>query len=127
MRFSTSLLLSLLACPAIISGVALSSLGHKLTARWSKVMAHSLTPRSGHVSFLIDSDLYTFGGYAEQMKLQTVHRYPINDLMKLTFQKSTEWIQNKSDRATIGWDNIEQFGDVPSKRLVSASVVLNGR
>ena len=90
-------------------------------------MAHSLTPRSGHVSFLIDSDLYTFGGYAEQMQLQTVHRYPINDLMKLKFQKSTEWIQNKSDRATIGWDNIEHCGDVPSKRLVSASVVLNGR
>ena len=90
-------------------------------------MAHSLKPRSGHVSFLIDSDLYTFGGYAEQMQLQTVHRYPINDLMKLTFQKSTEWIQNKSDGATIGWDNIEHCGDVPSKRLVSASVVLNGR
>ena len=100
----------------------------KLTAKWIQLEAPITTPRSGHVSFVIDMEnqknLYVFGGYTEQNHLQSVRRYPINDLNKLNLPPNPqEFCQNENNN----WENIEQLGDVPSKRLVSAAVVLNER
>ncbi len=90
---------------------------NKLTAKWSKYVGQSYTPRSGHTSFVIDRDLYTFGGYAEQIQQKSIKRFPTNELLKFSFQKSL----------SVTTEEILGHGDAPTKRLVSSSAVLNGR
>jgi len=92
----------------------------QLTAKWRSYTQRKLyIPRSGHTSFVIDRVLYTFGGYTEKNQQTSVKRYPINDLIKIMFQPSPELYGEIEEMV--------QIGEVPSKRLVSASAVLNGR
>jgi len=90
--------------------------------------------RSGHVSFTMNDNLFIFGGYAEVEEIGsngdvTLKRFPINDLWerkKVDIRKN----DNDSDKNDICdhiWELVEQQGDVPEERLVSAASVLDGR
>ncbi len=87
----------------------------------------AMLPRSGHVSFIVGKDHYVFGGYAEEETSTTndggkegnsVSRYPINDLWKRRVD---------GDDIFTPWEQVEQKGDRPEERLVSAVSVLDGR
>ena len=82
-----------------------------------------MLPRSGHVSFTVGKDLYIFGGYAEETngdgdENNLVSRYPTNDLWKRSADV---------DASFSSWELVEQKGNCPEERLVSAVSVLNGR
>jgi len=119
---------------AITSSSSSSSTSPKtLEAEWLKPLispknderkvSTPMLPRSGHVSFTVGKDLYIFGGYAEDTNSNgdannLVSRYPTNDLWKRSADV---------DASFSSWELVEQKGNCPEERLVSAVSVLNGR
>lgn len=98
---------------------------NEISSNDDKVVNHAasiMLPRSGHVSFTIGNDQYLFGGYAEEKNDVNMSRYPTNDLWKRT---STTNVGNGLGLSP--WKRLEQKGDCPEERLVSAITVLKGR
>jgi hypothetical protein len=120
---------------AITSSSSSSSTSPKtLEAEWLKPLispknderkvSTPMLPRSGHVSFTVGKDLYIFGGYAEETngdgdENNLVSRYPTNDLWKRSADVDATSVSS--------WELVEQKGNCPEERLVSAVSVLNGR
>ena len=96
---------------AVLQYLAVLPLVSSWLAQWEQLDApHRIAPkRSGHASFGILDQHYVFGGYVEE---DGPKRYVVNDL----------WNWNGNT-----WKQIEQAGDVPGPRLVSAAAVLDDK
>jgi hypothetical protein len=84
-------------------------------------------PRSGHVAFQHDDRIFLFGGYAEEEEEQK--QGDDDDTTKMNRSATNDMWEGRlmDNGSSYEWNIVDQKGDIPEERLVSASVELNER
>ena len=77
-------------------------------------------PRSGHVAFSLNDEVYVFGGYAEEIENEKIIRYATNDLWKLNPKGPTWENVNTKELHVDDCDECNDNAKIPQQRLAAA-------